>query len=47
MQVYRTTGIEGVFLNEGTLKRQGSTAISQQIEDVLQQRMRRFRNRPK
>jgi len=47
MQVYRTAGIEGVFLNEGTLKRQGSTAISQQIEDVLQQRMRRFRNRPK
>ncbi len=47
MKVYRTSGIEGVFLNEDTLKKQGSAAIIRKIDDVLQQRLRRFRSRPK
>ena len=46
MQVYETTGMEGVFLNEDTLRRQGPTGITRQIEEVLQQRLRRFYGRP-
>lgn len=46
MQVYRNTGIEGVFLNEEMLTRQWPTGIIRQIEDVLQQRLRRFHDRP-
>ena len=46
LKVYETSGIEGVFLNEDTLKRQGPTGITRQIEGVLQQRLRRFYSRP-
>jgi hypothetical protein len=45
-KVYRNTGIEGVFLNEEMLKRQWPTGIIRQMEDVLQQRLRRFHGRP-
>lgn len=46
MQVYETTGVEGVFLNEDTLRRHGAIGITRQIEEVLQQRLRRFYGRP-
>jgi len=46
MRVYETTGVEGVFLNEDSLSRHGPTGITRQIEDVLQQRLRRFYGRP-
>jgi hypothetical protein len=46
MQVYRATGIEGVFLNEETLKNHWPAGITRQIEDVLKQRLRRFHDRP-
>ena len=46
MKVYETTGVEGVFLNEDSLSRHGPTGITRQIEDVLQQRLRRFYGRP-
>jgi hypothetical protein len=46
MKVYRTTGIEGVFLNEQMLRTQWPTGVIRQIEDVLQQRLRRFHDRP-
>lgn len=46
MRVYETTGVEGGFLNEDTLRRQGPTGITRQIEGVLQQRLRRFYSRP-
>lgn len=46
MRVYETTGVEGVFLNEDVLRRHGPTGITRQIEEVLQQRLRRFYSRP-
>lgn len=45
MRVYRNAGIEGVFLNEDTLKKHGSPGVIRQIERVLQQRLDRFYNR--
>ncbi len=45
MEVYRVTGIDGVFLNEETLKRQWPTGIIRQIEDILKQRLGRFYGR--
>jgi len=46
LKVYESTGVEGVFLNEDSLRRHGSTGITRQIESVLQQRLRRFYGRP-
>jgi hypothetical protein len=46
MRVYETTGVEGVFLNENAMRREGPTGITRQIEEVLQQRLRRFYGRP-
>lgn len=45
MTVYRSTGVEGVSLDEYTLKRQGAVGITRQIEGVLQQRLKRFYDR--
>jgi hypothetical protein len=45
MQVYRTTGIEGVFLKEETLKNHWPAGIMGQIERILQQRLARFHGR--
>jgi len=47
MKVYEATGVEGVFLNETTLRRYGATGITRQIEGVLQKRLRRFYSRPR
>jgi len=47
MQVYRTIGVDGVFLTEDTLKRQWPTGIVTRIEDVLEQRLQRFHSRPR
>ena len=46
MEVYRATGIEGLFLNEQMLRTQWPTGIVRQIEDILKQRLRRFHERP-
>lgn len=46
MKVYQATGIEGVFLNEQTLRTQWPTGIVRQIENILTQRLRRFHERP-
>lgn len=45
LEVYKSAGIDGVFLTEATLKRQWPTGIITRIEDILEQRLRRFHDR--
>jgi len=44
-EVYKASGIEGVFLNEDSLKGDWPTKITGQIEDILKKRLDRFYNR--
>jgi hypothetical protein len=43
--VYRDNGIEGLFLTERSFKGDWPTRIISQIEDVLEQRLGKFRSR--
>jgi hypothetical protein len=42
MQVYRETGIEGVFLTEESFRGNWPARVVGQIEDILKERMDRF-----
>ena len=44
-EVYKDSGIEGVFLDEDSLKGDWPTKITGQIEDILKKRLDRFYNR--
>jgi hypothetical protein len=43
--VYKENGIEGLFLNERSLKGDWATKIMDGIEDILKSRLREFKNR--
>lgn len=45
LQVYRNTGIDALFLTEATLIREWPKGIITGIEDMLEQRLRRFHDR--
>ena len=45
MEVYKNTGIEGVFLTEETLRGDWPTKIMSQIEDILKKRLDKFYQR--
>lgn len=45
VDVYKKAGIEGVFLNESSLKGDWPNKIMGQVEDILKNRLDRFYNR--
>ncbi len=45
VEVYKQAGIEGLFLNESSLKGDWPNKIMGQVEDILKNRLDRFYNR--